>query len=68
MVVPPPFTFVYYYPFDPDNPQGQFDNPGNLEDSGLLYNFDVDEAALETGMGLMAWVALKEMEKKLKSE
>ncbi len=30
--------------------------------------FDVDEAALETGMGLMAWVALKEMEKKLKSE
>ena len=30
--------------------------------------FDVDEAALETGMGLMAWVALKEMEKKLKPE
>lgn len=44
MVVPPSFTFVYFYPFDPDNPQSQFDNPGNLEDSGLLYDFDESEA------------------------
>jgi len=47
MVVPPSFTFVYFYPFDPANPQGQFDNPGNLEDSGLLYDFDGNEATEE---------------------
>ncbi len=44
MVVPPSFTFINYYPFDPANPQGQFDNPGNPENSGLLYDFDENEA------------------------
>jgi len=44
MVVPPSHTFVYFYPFDPDNPQAQFNNPGYLEDSGLLYDFDESEA------------------------
>ncbi len=44
MVVPPSFTFINYYPFDPANPQAQFDNPGNLEDSGLLFDFDENVA------------------------
>jgi hypothetical protein len=44
MVVPPSFTFINFYPFDPANPQDQFNNPGNLEDSGLLHDFDENQA------------------------
>ena len=46
-----------FYRLGTGNPERGITSPIHTE------TFDVDEAALETGMGLMAWLAVKELEK-----
>ena len=43
MIVPPTLRFINYYPLDPANPQAQFENPADLEESNLLKDFDEEE-------------------------
>ncbi|MBK7939953.1 MAG: amidohydrolase [Lewinellaceae bacterium] len=46
-----------FYRLGTGNPERGITSPIHTE------TFDIDEAALETGMGLMAWLAIRELEK-----
>ncbi len=46
-----------FYRLGTGNPERGIISPIHTE------TFDIDEASLETGMGLMAWLAVRELEK-----
>ena len=44
MIVPPSFSYQYFYPFDAQNPGAQFDEPGATEESFFLKDLDLERA------------------------
>ena len=51
----PQFSPACFYRLGTGNPERGITSPIHTD------TFDIDESALETGMGLMAWLAIKEL-------
>lgn len=44
MIVPHNYTFLYYYPFDPVQPETQFDNSADISESDFLNDINTEKA------------------------